>query len=94
MIGALALGPAALANVGKSGTQPCTAHQTGVTRASSSGMTTHYPPGGGSRTFNNGSNMLATEASSINAGGGSWSVTTNGSLNNAGTYAYCIAGTP
>ena len=82
------------ATVQKTGTKGCTNNSTGVTRALSSNQTEHFPPGGGYRVFYNGSSMRVTSANSIRAGGGWWGVYSAGSLNDGGTYAYCIAGRP
>jgi len=90
------LGPAvaASANVWTGGTQNCTTNQTGVTRAYTTGATEHYPPGGGYGIFYNGGSYAVTLKSSTSAGGGTWAVTTDGIMVAAGTYAYCINGTP
>lgn len=84
----------AYADVGKTGTKGCTNNSTGVTRAVSSGQTEHFPPGGGYGVFYNGSSMRVTYTNSNKSGGGWWRVYSTGSLNDAGTYAYCIAGRP
>ncbi|GGL39232.1 hypothetical protein GCM10012283_22160 [Phycicoccus endophyticus] len=85
---------AAQASVGKSGTKNCTANQTGVSRAYSTGTTEHYPPDTGYGVFYNGSTWKVTAKNATSGGGGFWFVETNGSIGNSGTYAYCINGTP
>lgn len=82
------------ASVSKSGTKNCTANQTGVSRAYSTGTTEHYPPDTGYGIFYNGGTWKATSKNATSGGGGFWFVQTNGSLNDSGTYAYCINGTP
>lgn len=82
------------ADVRKGGTTYCGSNQTTVTHALSTGTTEHFPGGGAYRVFYNGSIFKHTEASAASAGGHYWFVSTIGSLNDPGTYAYCILGTP
>ncbi|HWK19846.1 MAG TPA: hypothetical protein VNR37_03630 [Microbacteriaceae bacterium] len=84
----------AFADVWDGGLQNCTPHQTGVSRAYSTGSTNHVAPGGGVATFTNGAIWKVTTKSSNVAGGGYWTVSTNGALDDPETYAYCINGTP
>lgn len=88
LLAALAL--PALAVVSKSGTHYCSYGYLPYSRSYSTGSTHHYPPGSGSATFENGGTWTVRKAHS-NAGddGGWWQVSTNGSLNDPGTYAGC-----
>lgn len=85
---------AAQATGGESGTKGCATNQTGVSRGYTTGTTEHAPPGAGYGKFYNGTSWRYTAKSATVAPGGAWAVYTSGSLNFAGTYAYCITGTP
>lgn len=93
MVLALSAVPAHAA-VTESGTKICTQNQTGVSRSYSTGTTEHYPPDTGYAVFYNGGSWLVKTRAASAGGGGFWFVSTNGNLNDAGTYAYCVNGTP
>jgi hypothetical protein len=97
-LGAVILAVAATpvwATVTKSGYKGCTVNQTGYTHSRSTGLTEHYPPGGGYRSWQNGGSYTDRTGYSNVAGGGSWHVdVTSGSLDDANTYAGCVNGTP
>lgn len=61
------------ASVSKSGTKNCTANQTGVSRAYSTGTTEHYPPDTGYGIFYNGGTWKATSKNATSGGAGSGS---------------------
>ncbi len=82
--------PSWAAGVTKSGTTYCSTY--GIARSYSTGFTELYPPGSGYRAYNNGSVWTVRTAQASATGGGFWFVETNGSLNSAGTYAYCSSG--
>ncbi len=91
IVAAAILAPAdAWASVTKSGTKYCNGMlPLGITRAYSTGFTEHYPPRSGYVAYSNGSQWRVTYADSTTTGGGFWFVSTNGSLNDPGTYAGC-----
>lgn len=80
----------AWAVVAKSGNKSCSTY--GITRSYSSGFTQVAPPGSGYREYQNGASLVVRTSQAPYAGGGNWTVNTNGSLNDPGTYSYCSSG--
>jgi hypothetical protein len=74
------------------GTTACTSNQTLVVWSVATGTVTHLMPGGYAPSFHNYSDYVYRESSNTIAGGGSWTVSTTGSIRTAG--AYCINGRP
>jgi hypothetical protein len=83
------------ATVSKGGYKGCTVNQTQKTTSLSTGITKHYPGPSGYAYFNNGGSYIVRNAYATAAAGGNWLVTVDsGSLDDAGTYASCVNGTP
>lgn len=79
----------AFAWVQKSGAKTCTSSAPfSFTRSYASGLVYQNGPGGSTVMFSNGSTLQVRVTQGANYGG-SWLVKTDGSLNDAGTYAYC-----
>jgi hypothetical protein len=78
----------------KDGIKYCTIHQTQKVTSYSTGFTEHWPGPSGYHAWTNGSSWIVRVGFADAAGGGGWSVNTNGSLNDPGTYATCVNGTP
>jgi len=73
-----------------SGMKSCTKQMEVSTRAYSTGTTTHTTASGSFKYYNGGEWRVTTRESGLI--GTFWSVTTTGSLDAAGTYAYCQGG--
>lgn len=77
------------AAVSKSGTRYCSSSAPSPwLRSQATGAVTHHSPGGGVRVFYNGVTLTVNNSPGV-APGGSWSVSSDGSLVDAGTYAWC-----
>jgi hypothetical protein len=82
------------ATVWDSGYKTCTIHQTQKVTSYSTGFTEHWPGPSGYHAWTNGSWIVRVGMADAAAGGG-WTVgVTNGSLDDPGTYATCVNGTP